>query len=123
MIRSIFSIVTGYILFGLAVWILWTLFGYSHQHLPPDNFYFLSIFCECLFATGIGYLTAFIAKRKEIVHATILFGIYIMLALISIVFKMFEGPFWTQLTSFFPIAPCILLGGYIRQRQLKTQPI
>ena len=44
MIRSIISIVAGYVAWMLAVWIIWTVFGYGIRDVPPTDFLIFSVF-------------------------------------------------------------------------------
>jgi O-antigen/teichoic acid export membrane protein len=115
MIRSIISIITGYVTFSIAVLILWLAFGYGPKDVPPDNFLIFSIFCEAFFSVGCGYLTALIAQRRDLLHAGILAAIFVIVGLGSLIFKTNQYPYWVALSIILINAPCALLGGYIRQ--------
>ena len=46
-IRSVLSIISGYIVFFIAVMILWAAFGYyPMDEFPTTNFLIISIICE-----------------------------------------------------------------------------
>jgi O-antigen/teichoic acid export membrane protein len=115
MIRSIISIIGGYVSFSIAVLILWLAFGYGPKDVPPPAFLMFSIFCEVFFAVGSGYLVAIIAQRRELLHAAILAAIFVIIGLGSLIFKTHQYPYWVALSIIFINAPCALLGGYIRQ--------
>ena len=119
MIRSIISIITGYVTFSIAVLILWLAFGYGPKDVPPDNFLIFSIFCEAFFSVGCGYLTALIAQRRDLLHAGILAAIFVIVGLGSLIFKTYPYPYWVSLSIILINAPCALLGGYIRQKTKK----
>jgi hypothetical protein len=115
MIRSIISIITGYVSFSIAVLILWLVFGYGPKDVPPDNFLIFSIFCEAFLSAGSGYLTALIAQHRELLHTGILAAIFVIVGLGSLIFKTYPYPYWVSLSIVIINAPCALLGGYIRQ--------
>lgn len=121
MVRSIISILSGYLIFGVAVLLLWITFGYKPHSVPPTGFLVFSVFCECLFALGSGYVVALIARRKELLHTGILTAIFVVLGLLSVVMTMNKLPLWVNLTTIFPTSPCILLGGLIRMKAAKGE--
>jgi hypothetical protein len=123
MIRSIVSIISGYVTFSIAVLILWLAFGYGPKDIPPDSFLIFSIFCEAFFAVGSGYLVALIAQRRELLHAGILAAIFAIIGLGSLIFKAHQYPYWVALSIILINAPCTLLGGYIRQNIKKKRII
>ena len=75
-IRSLLSLLAGYLTFALAMVLLWMAFGHKPKDVPPDGFLLFSIFCECFFAIGGGVVAAKIANRKELAHTGILTGIF-----------------------------------------------
>lgn len=103
----------------VAMLLLWMAFGYKPKDIPPDGFLVFSILCECLFALGGGYVAALIANRKELVHTGILTGILAVMGVLSVLWPQNELPWWVNLTTVFPIAPCFLLGGLIRKKSRK----
>jgi hypothetical protein len=119
MVRSILSIITGYVVFLISVMILWLAFGYGPKDIPPTNFLVFSVFCEALFSAGCGYLTAAIAQRRALLHAGILAAVFVIVGLGSLVFQTHRYPFWIPLSTVFINAPCALLGGYLRYKRRK----
>lgn len=115
MVRSIISIIAGYVTFSISVLILWLAFGYRPKDVPATNFLIFSIFCEAFIAVGCGYLAALIAQRRELLHAGILAAVFIIAGLGSLIFQTHHYPYWNSLSIILINAPCILLGGYIRQ--------
>jgi peptidoglycan/LPS O-acetylase OafA/YrhL len=115
-IRSFLSLIVGYLIFAVAMLILWMVFGYKPKDVPPDGFLVFSIFFECLFALGGGYVAALVAHRKELVHTGILMGVVVVMGVLSLFWPQNELPWWANLATTFPIAPCFLLGGLIRKK-------
>jgi hypothetical protein len=118
MVRSIISIISGYLIFGVAVLLLWLAFGYRPHSIPPTGFLVFSVFAECLFALGSGYVVALIARHRELLHTGILTAIFVVVGLLTVLVPMNHLPLWVNLTTIFPTAPCILLGGFIRMKTL-----
>jgi len=103
----------------VAMLLLWIAFGYKPKDVPPDGFLVFSIFCECLFALGGGYVAALVANRKELVHTGILTGILAVMGVLSVLWPQNDLPWWANLATSFPIAPFFLLGGLIRKKNRK----
>jgi peptidoglycan/LPS O-acetylase OafA/YrhL len=115
-IPSLLSLLAGYLIFALAMVFLWMAFGYKPKDIPPDGFLVFSIFCECLFAIGAGYAAAKITNRKELVHTGILTGVFALFGIIALVWPHNALPWWTNLATIIPIAPCFMLGGLMAIR-------
>ena len=120
-IRSLLSLILGYLVFAVTMVLLWMIFGYNPLDVPPDGFLVFSIFCECLFALGGGYVAALVAKRKEILHTGILTGVVAAMGILSLFWPLNELSWWANLATAFPIAPCFLLGGFIRVKSKKDR--
>jgi integral membrane sensor domain MASE1 len=121
MLRSILSIVAGFICWYIAVVIMWVAFGYGPGDMPSDGFLLFSILPEAIFAVGCGYLTALIARKKEVLHSIILGGVFVVYGIISLVLNNSEGyqyPIWVPLSTIFILAPCIVLGGWLRKKRI-----
>ena len=116
-LRSLLSLIAGYLIFSVAMLLLWIIFGYKPKDVPPNGFLVFSIFGECLFAIGGGYVAAIIANRKVLVHTGILTGVFVVMGALSFMCPLNELPWWVNLASVFLIAPCFLLGGLIRKGQ------
>jgi hypothetical protein len=119
-IRSLLSLIAGYMIFAVAMLLLWMAFGYKPKDIPPDGFLVFSILCECLFALGGGYVAALVAGRKELVHTGILTGIFAILGELSVLCPHNELPLWANMATIVPIAPCFLLGGWIRKKRRRV---
>jgi peptidoglycan/LPS O-acetylase OafA/YrhL len=116
-IRSLLSFIVGYLIYVVALLLFWMAFGYKPKDIPPDGFLVFSIFCECLFALLGGYIAAIVANRKELLHTGILAGVLAVMGVLSLIWPHNELPWWANLATTFPIAPCFLLGGYLLFRK------
>jgi peptidoglycan/LPS O-acetylase OafA/YrhL len=110
-IRSLLSLIAGYLIFALAMVLLWMAFGYKPKDIPPEGFLVFSICCECLIAVGAGYAAAKIVNWKEMAHTGILTGVFAFLGVLALIWPHNALPWWANLATIFPIAPCFLLGG------------
>lgn len=122
MIRSVLSVIAGYIFFYIAVLILWLAFGYGpDQDFQSSSFLIISIFFEALFAVGCGYLVALIADRMELLHAAILAALFVISGIAYLLLRLNHYPIWVPLSTIFVNAPCIILGGFIRRKQVRIR--
>jgi hypothetical protein len=118
-IRSVLSVISGYIVFFIAVMILWSAFGYyPMDEFPTTNFLIISIFFEAFFAVGCGFIVAFIAGRKELIHTGILSGIFVVSGILYLFLKLNHYPILVPLSNIFINAPAILFGGYLRKKHM-----
>jgi hypothetical protein len=118
-IRSVLSVISGYIVFFIAVMLLWSAFGYYPlDEFPTTNFLIISIICEAFFAVGSGYVVALIAGRKELIHAGVLSVIFVVSGILYLFLKLNHYPILIPLSNIFVNAPAILFGSYLRIRHL-----
>jgi hypothetical protein len=120
MIRSIVSVIAGFVFFVLAVWALDAILGFE-QGARPEGLVLVLIICfEAVVTFVSGYLTAMIAKRKEMLHALIIFGVFGLMGVVGFIVHALDPAKtmdWLGLVYIFIIAPCALLGGLVRKRQ------
>jgi hypothetical protein len=116
MVRSIFSVVAGFVvLVGLTAG-LWAAFGVTDPTDVSSAFVLFSVVCEVVFALGAGLLTAWIAGRHGGRHAAYLAAVVVLQGLAQAVFGGAELPLWVPLSTVLLVAPCCFLGGLIRPR-------
>ena len=114
MFRSILAVVIGYLIFGVSAWLLFQ-FASIDPHAAPDaSFLVLGSLYGSLFAFLGGYLSAVIARKKAILHASIV-AVIIAAAAIASLF-LAEGSHWSELATIFLFAPMAILGGMLRKR-------
>ena len=118
MIRSIVSIIGGYLIFAVSAALLFQLSGVD-PHKPPDTtFIVISIIYGCVFAALGGYVSGLSARQNEIKHSIALTILLAAIATISLFFA--QGDRWTEISTIFLMAPCAIIGGFLRKKQKGT---
>jgi hypothetical protein len=118
-IRSLAAIVLGYIFKGIVVGIYFVAAGWKPDGELPEKIVLMGMVWRALASVAAGYLAGAIAGRKEVEHA---FGVAVLTAAGAIV-SMLSGqggqePLWAQITNLCIMFPMVLLGGYLRNRQM-----
>jgi hypothetical protein len=121
-IRSILAVVVGYLVFGASAGALFALSG-RDPHAPAAlDFMVLSTVHGMFFAALGGFVAALVAGRSPKLHAGVLGGLIASGALLSIISASSTGSVWSQLTAAIFMAPCALLGGWLRTRSSVLTP-
>lgn len=115
--RSLVSVVAGFLGLMTATAGLWFLFGYGLDEIPPQRFLIFSLACEVVFAAASGYLTAWIAGSKQGAHSLALAVVIVLHGVVSLPAAPANYPLWVPLSTIFVLAPCSLLGGVLRERR------
>jgi ABC-type transport system involved in multi-copper enzyme maturation permease subunit len=115
--RSFLSIVAGYLVFSITAVLLFRISGVDPHHSPAIEFIIGSIVYGVFFAGLGGYVSATIAKRKELAHALVVAGIIAVIAIVSLILAPKEGILWSELATLLLMAPAAWIGGYLRTRQ------
>jgi hypothetical protein len=118
LLRSIAAVVTGYLVFGLSTAVL---FGIADQdpHSSASRAYMIgTILYGAVFAGIGGFLTAWMATARRMIHVAILAGIIAGGALVSILMRSADDPLWSQIAAIVIIAPAAIVGGWLRVRSL-----
>ena len=121
MILTILSLVVGYLTLSASVALLYATWFSSSGHEITHLFLAISSICSLGFSTLSGYLTALIAQRAPIAHAS---GLAILLILVWSV-----STFTTESVEPLSIALLnvaigisgVMAGGWWRQQQCNTQ--
>lgn len=111
--KSIVSVLAGYLVFAISAVLLFQLSGIDPHAQPHLSFMFSSIIYGCAFSTLGGYITASIARSKGTAHAAALAVLLTALAGLSLIAA--KGSHWTEIATIFPMSPCAILGGYLRK--------
>jgi len=119
--RSFLSIVAGYLVFSITAVLLFRISGVNPHQSPAIEFIIGSIVYGVFFAGLGGYVSAAIARRKELTHALAVASIIAVIAIVSIILAPKEGVLWSELATLLLMAPAAGLGGYLRSR--RTQRI
>jgi hypothetical protein len=121
MVRSVLAVIAGYVVFALSAILLFRLSG-RDPHAPAEiGFVLVTVVYGMLFATLAGFLAALLGRRFEMEHALAVASLIAALGAASLLASVKSGAIWTQLAAILIIAPCAMLGGYLRQRQLRTR--
>jgi hypothetical protein len=122
MVRSVIAVIAGYLVFAVSALLLFRLSG-RDPHAPAEiGFVIVTVVYGMLFATLAGFLAALLGKRFEMEHALAVASLIAALGAASLLASVKSGAIWSQLAAILIIAPCAMLGGYLRQRQLRTRP-
>lgn len=116
MLRSLSGILAGYVVFGAGTALLFVLSGQDPNVLPPLQFLVFSVVYGMVVAFGAGYLAGLIAGRKARVHAALVAATVAAVALFSLIMSFGENSPWSQLAAISLMAPCVLLGGFLREK-------
>lgn len=123
MVRSVIAVIAGYVVFAVSAILLFRLSGHD-PHAPAEiGFVLITVIYGMLFATLAGFLAALLGRRFEMEHALAVASLIAALGAASLLASVKSGAIWTQLAAILIIAPCAMLGGYLRQRQLRTRTL
>ncbi|MFC2124928.1 hypothetical protein ACFLU5_08970 [Bacteroidota bacterium] len=117
MLRSALSVIIGWLVYGISVGILFGMTGVNPYGESSAFFKIGSTFYGIVFSFIGGFVTALISKQKQFLHSLALSFLHILIALTAMYFT--EGNHWFEWVNIFIIAPFIILGGWIRVRNMK----
>jgi hypothetical protein len=110
-VRSVASVIVGYLLFGVAAGLLFGLTQREPHHEQPAMFVVLSVIYGVGFAAAGGYLAAKLAPRRPRLHAGLVSVVIATLALASLAVNLGHGAIWSELATVALMAPAAALGG------------
>lgn len=114
MTRSVVAVIAGYLVFAVSAVLLFQVSGID-PHARPELFLgVLSVVYGMAFAALAGFAAAALAKRHEILHASLVAGVMAVLAIVSLLTQIGEASAWSELATVFAMAPAAVLGGYVR---------
>ena len=110
MLRAIFAVIVGYLLFATASIALFAISGRDPYDAAPMWFLASATVYGMVSSTAAGYLAAALARRSDLrVPATV--SVVIALGALASLSAGTPGAHWTQWAAFALMAPCALLGG------------
>ena len=116
-IRSVFSVLVGYLLFAISTFMVFKLFEQpSHQAAPVWFMIFVAVIGMSFSLLG-GYLSGLLAGRSPFGHAIAVAALIVSGASFSLLATIGKGAIWSQLVAIILIAPCAIAGGWLRRRQ------
>lgn len=115
--------IVGYIAMAVAIMILFAIWFRGSEVVPSRGFMVFSLGYGFLCAVAGGWVTAVIARREEVRHAMFLAGLVLLMGIVSIILSNASEPLWYQIANTTVILPAILLGGYLRLRQVSPRHV
>lgn len=110
MLRAVFAVIAGYLLFATASFALFAISGRDPYGPSPLWFLASSTIYGMVAATAAGYMAAALARRWDRrVPATL--AVVIALGALASLNAGSPGPHWSQWAALLFMAPCALLGG------------
>ena len=117
MVRSVIAVIAGYLIFALSALLLFRLTG-RNPHAPAEIwFVIVTIVYGLFFATLAGFVAALLGKGFEMEHSLAVASLIAAVGAASLLSEVKSDAIWTQLAAILIIAPCAMLGGYLRQRR------
>ena len=118
MVRSILAVVTGYLIFALSSFVFFQVSGQAPHQAASMRVMVGSIAFGMAFALLAGYVAAWIAGRRPLVHGIAVAVLLALGAAISLLSTFGSGAVWSQTAALVLMAPCAVLGGWLRMRQV-----
>jgi O-antigen/teichoic acid export membrane protein len=118
-VRSIIAVVVGYLVFALSAFAFFRLSGQPpHQEAPPLVM-LSSIAIGVVSALLGGYAAAWLAQRRPLAHGVAVAAVLALGATVSLLSTIGHGAIWSQTAALLLMAPSAVLGGWIRERQVR----
>jgi len=118
MVRSILAVVVGYFIFALSAVAFFQLSGQAPHQVAPMPIMLGSIVTGMVFATLGGYTASWLARRRPVAHGVAVAAALALGATASLLNTLGKGALWSQVAALIFMAPCTILGGWLRFRQV-----
>ncbi len=118
MTRSILAVVVGYFIFALSAFAFFKLSGQPPHQAAPTPVMIESIAVGMVFALLGGYVAARLARRRPVAHGVGVAAVLALGATISLFSALGKGAVWSQMAALVLMAPCAVLGGWLRFRRV-----
>ncbi len=122
-LRSVIAVVIGYMVFAASAFAIFRISGQAPHALASVSFMTLSIASGMLFAVIGGYVAAWIAGRRAIAHAGAMAALLAVGASVSLASTLGHGEIWSQVAALTLMAPCAVVGGWIRARRVAADDV
>jgi O-antigen/teichoic acid export membrane protein len=119
--RSIGSVVLGYLLFAIPVFLFFQLSGQPPHAAAPPSIMAASILVGVLAAFAGGFAAAHLAGRKPLAHGLAVAAVLAAGAIASLASTMGHGAIWSQVAALVLMAPSAAFGGWARQSTRTSQ--
>ena len=125
MFRSVLAVIAGFLTWVMCVGLLDRALGAlmtGEQRQPGNMVLFIELAAGLLFAVLGGYVAALGAKHSELMHATALSALVLILGVVTLATQYESKPLWSHigLTAVGVIGT--LAGGWLRVAQKKRTP-
>jgi len=117
MARSIIAVVVGYFIFALSAFAFFQITGQAPHQAAPVPIMLGSVALGMIFALLGGYVAARLAQRRPLAHGAAVALVLALGAAISLLSTLGKGAVWSQVAALLLMAPCAVLGGWLRFRQ------
>jgi O-antigen/teichoic acid export membrane protein len=115
-LRSIGSVVLGYLVFALSAFGWFQLTGQHPHAQAPLAIMIGSTVVGVVAAFAGGYLAARLAGRRPMAHGVAVAVVLALGATISLASTLGHGAIWSQVAALVLMAPAAVLGGGVRAR-------
>jgi predicted Co/Zn/Cd cation transporter (cation efflux family) len=118
-VRSIISVVVGYLLFALSVFAFFLLSGQPPHQIASPLVMLSSIMLGVVSAYLGGYVAGWLAQRRPVAHSVAVAVVLTLGAIVSFFSTIGHGAIWSELAALLLMAPSAVLGGWVRERQIR----
>jgi hypothetical protein len=118
MARSVLAVIVGYLTFALSAFAFFQISGQPPHQAAPIPFMLGSIAFGMVFAFLGGYVAGWLARRRPLAHGAAVAAVVALGATVSLLSTLGRGAVWSQVAAFALMAPCAVLGGWLRLRQV-----
>jgi O-antigen/teichoic acid export membrane protein len=116
-LRSIGSVILGYLLFAVSAFLFFQLSGQRPHAVAAPAVMAASILVGIVGAFAGGYLAARLAGRQPLLHGVAVAVVLAIGAAVSLASTLGHGAIWSQLAALLLMAPGAVLGGWARARR------
>jgi hypothetical protein len=113
-LRSVGSVIVGYLVFALCAYAFFRLSGQAPHQPAPVPIMIIGVVLGMVFAAAGGYVAAWLGGRHPLGHAVAVAAVLALGASVSLVATLGKGVVWTQLAALLLMAPCAVVGGWLR---------
>jgi putative membrane protein (TIGR04086 family) len=116
--RSVIAVIVGYLIFALSAFAFFQISGQPPHQAAPVPIMIGSITLGMVSALLGGFVAAWLARRRPLAHGAAVATVLALGAAISLLNTMGKGAVWSQVAALVLMAPCAVLGGWLRLRQV-----
>lgn len=119
LLRSIGSVILGYLLFAVSAFLFFQLSGQRPHAAAAPVVMAASIVVGGVAACAGGFVAARLAGRKPLLHGTAVAVVLAAGAIVSLVSTLGHGAIWSQVAALVLMAPSAVLGGWACARRVR----